>query len=58
MPRTLSQRWSDFAIARPTWSQLIIFSALNVGMTVLQLVMMPLVRIWLGATALEDVTFA
>ncbi|MFJ2505043.1 hypothetical protein [Microbacterium sp. NPDC087592] len=57
MSRTLTRRWHDFALARPTWSQLIIFSALNVGMTVLQLVMMPLVRIWLGTTTLEDVTF-
>lgn len=57
MSRTLTRRWHDFALARPKWSQLIIFSALNVGMTVLQLVMMPLVRIWLGTTTLEDVTF-
>lgn len=57
MFRALARTWSDFAVARPTLAQLVVFCLLNVGMTVLQLVMMPVVRLWLGATALEDVSF-
>lgn len=57
MHRALARIWRDFAVARPTLAQLVVFCLLNVGMTMLQLVMMPLVRLWLGSTALEDVTF-
>lgn len=57
MLRTVAQAWRRFAASRPTWAQLVIFSALNVGMTVLQLVLMPVIKGLLGSTALVDEDF-
>lgn len=57
MLRTLSRRWSAFSATRPTTAQLIVFSLLNVGMTVLQLVLMPLFKLAFGATDLVSVGF-
>ncbi|MGV2985972.1 hypothetical protein ACNPNP_19950 [Microbacterium sp. AGC85] len=57
MLRGIARVWHGFADARPTAAQLIVFCVLNVAMTVLQLVMMPLVRLWLSSTVLEEVTF-
>jgi putative flippase GtrA len=57
MRTLLPQRWAAFAETRPTVAQLILFSILNVGMTVLQLVIMPLFKALFGTTALVDVDF-
>lgn len=53
----LTQRWAAFALVRPTVAQLIVFSALNVGMTVLQLVLMPVFKWIFGFTPLVDIAF-
>ncbi len=52
MLRPLVRAWQRFEASRPTLAQLILFSALNVGMTVLQLVLMPLFKVGFGATDL------
>jgi hypothetical protein len=57
MLRNARRWWNGFAAARPTWAQLIVFSLLNIGMTVLQLVLMPVFRALFGATSLVDVGF-
>lgn len=49
--------WSAFAAARPTLAQLIVFSILNVGMTVLQLVLMPVFKLLFGMTSLVGTDF-
>ncbi|MDQ1205146.1 MULTISPECIES: hypothetical protein [unclassified Microbacterium] len=49
--------WTRFADARPTWAQLIVFSLLNVGMTVLQLVLMPVFKAVFALTPLVDTGF-
>ena len=59
-PRTrnpLAARWTAFAEAKPTLSQLIVFSALNVGVTGLQLVIMPVFKLLFSGTSLVDVDF-
>lgn len=53
----IAQRWAAFEQARPTVAQLIIFAALNVGITVLQLVMMPVFKWIFGLTPLVDTAF-
>lgn len=57
MLSNITRRWAAFELARPTLAQLIVFSALNVGITVLQLVMMPVVKAVFGLTSLVDVGF-
>lgn len=53
----LKTRWSGFEAARPTLAQLVIFMVLNVGMTVLQLVLMPLIKLAFEPSPLIDVNF-
>jgi len=50
-------RWAAFAAARPTLAQLIVFCVLNVGMTVLQLVLMPVFKALFGMTDLVGTDF-
>lgn len=50
-------RWLAFELARPTSAQFVVFVILNVGMTVLQLVLMPLLKAGFGTTSLVDVDF-
>ena len=57
MLRVLRRRWHDFSLSRPTTSQLIIFTVINVAMTVFQLVLMPLARWALASTGLEQISF-
>lgn len=49
--------WSAIAAARPATAQFIIFTALSIGMTVLQLVVMPVAKWIFGMTDLVDVDF-
>ncbi|MCI2956863.1 hypothetical protein MN032_04085 [Agromyces atrinae] len=53
----LIERWRAFEHARPTLAQLIVFSLLNIGMTVPQLVLMPVFKMIFGMTSLVDVGF-
>ena len=55
--RTPRQRWTMFAEQRPTTAQLIVFVAINTGVTVLQLLLMPVFKAIFGATALVDTGF-
>ncbi|MGA9873034.1 MAG: hypothetical protein WBQ44_18070, partial [Rhodococcus sp. (in: high G+C Gram-positive bacteria)] len=60
IPRTgnpLTRRWAAFAAAKPTLAQLIVFSALNVAVTVLQLVIMPAIKLMFSGTSLVDSSF-
>lgn len=49
--------WSSFAAKRPGLAQFVVFSAINVGMTVLQLVVMPVSKWLFGKTDLVDLDF-
>lgn len=53
----LRARWALFSAARETLAQLIVFAVLNVGMTVLQLVLMPVSKALFGLTPLVDTDF-
>jgi len=53
----VSEAWQAFSLRRPTTAQLIVFVAVNVGITVLQLLIMPLFKWLFGATALVDTSF-
>lgn len=55
--RVIARRWAAFEVARPTMAQLVVFSLLNVGMTILQLVLMPVLKMLFGMTSLVDVDF-
>ncbi|MBN9215575.1 MAG: hypothetical protein ABS62_07375 [Microbacterium sp. SCN 70-200] len=57
MTSRIAQRWAAFELARPTLAQLVVFAGLNVGITVLQLVMMPVFKWVFGMTDLVDVGF-
>ncbi len=55
--RTPRQRWAMFVQQRPTTAQLVVFVAINTGVTVLQLLLMPVFKAVFGATALVDTGF-
>lgn len=57
MIRAIRERWAAFEAARPTLAQLALFVVMNVGVTVLQLVLMPVFKAIFGVTALVDVPF-
>ncbi|APZ33037.1 hypothetical protein BOH66_01045 [Microbacterium aurum] len=42
--RTPRQRWTMFAQQQPTTAQLVVFVAINTGVTVLQLLLMPVFK--------------
>ncbi len=51
------QRWARFAQQRPTTAQLVVFVAINTGVTLLQLLLMPVFKAIFGATALVGTGF-
>lgn len=53
----ISERWATFEHAHPTPAQLIIFAGLNIGITMLQLIMMPVFKWVFGMTELIDTGF-
>lgn len=57
MVRFASERWAAFEAARPTLAQLVLFVIMNVGVTVIQLVLMPVLKALLGTTSLVDTPF-
>lgn len=57
MIRAIRERWAAFEAARPTLAQLVLFVAMNVGVTVLQLVLMPVFKAIFGVTPLVEVPF-
>jgi len=61
MPRPLRRfwtaSWTTFAAARPTLAQLIVFATVNVGVTLLQLVLMPVFKALFETTDLVDTGF-
>ena len=57
MFRLARERWRTFEMSRPTLAQLVLFVIMNVGVTVIQLVLMPVIKALLGTTALVDTPF-
>lgn len=53
----ITRRWSRFEAARPTLAQLVVFTILNVGMTVLQLILMPVFKLLFELTPLVATGF-
>ena len=51
------QRWATFAQQRPTTAQLVVFVSINTGVTLLQLLLMPVFKAIFGATALVGTGF-
>ncbi|TFD83532.1 hypothetical protein E3T61_21080 [Cryobacterium lactosi] len=49
--------WSAFVEKRPAIAQFIVFTVLSIGMTVLQLIMMPVIKWIFGMTSLVDTGF-
>ncbi|MEV7973521.1 hypothetical protein [Cellulomonas sp. NPDC089187] len=56
MPR-LTRTWARFATARPATAEFVVFSLISMGMTVLQLALMPLLKWIFGRTGLVETTF-
>lgn len=62
LPRGWSGRgpvaaWTAFAAARPSTAQFIVFTALSIAMTLLQLIVMPVSKLIFGQTELVEVGF-
>lgn len=53
----IGARWSAFATSRPGVAQFIVFFVLSNGITVLQLVLMPVFKAVFGGTRLVDTSF-
>jgi len=53
----LRTAWVGFARRHPSGAQFLVFSGINVGMTLLQLVVMPVTKWAFGATSLTEVDF-
>jgi putative flippase GtrA len=49
--------WSDFKARHPSIAQFLVFFALSNGVTLLQMLMLPLFKLALGATSLIEVNF-
>lgn len=49
--------WAALATARPNTAQFIVFTALSIAMTVLQLIVMPVSKLLFGQTELVNVSF-
>lgn len=54
---TIRAVWNRFADRRPGLAQLVMFSLLSTGMTVLQLILMPAIKWAFGRTSLVDTAF-
>lgn len=50
-------RWARFSADRPGTAQFVVFTALSIGMTLLQLILMPVAKWLFGLTSLVDVSF-
>lgn len=57
MITSIKDHWSAFAAKRPGIAQFIVFSVTSTGMTVLQLVMMPVIKWLFGMTSIVDTGF-
>lgn len=57
MIRIAAERWAVFEAMRPTLAQLVLFVVMNVGVTVLQLALMPGLKALFGMTALVETPF-
>lgn len=57
MFRRIREAWSSFYERRPAVAQFVMFFLLSNGVTVLQLVLMPVFRAWFGGTSLVDTDF-
>lgn len=57
MIRIAAERWTAFEAVRPTLAQLVLFAIMNVGVTVLQLALMPGLKALFGMTALVQTPF-
>lgn len=54
---TIKKVWGDFSEKHPTLAQFLVFFILSNGITVLQLIMMPVFKGIFGATSLVDTNF-
>lgn len=57
MFRTARTAWSRFEEKHPATAELALFTAISIGMTVLQLVLMPVLKALFGLTSLVGTTF-
>jgi hypothetical protein len=57
MFRTARGAWRRFEQSRPATAEFVLFSLISMGMTVLQLALMPVLKWVLGMTALVETTF-
>ncbi|MBB2976653.1 putative flippase GtrA [Microbacterium endophyticum] len=57
MARDTKTTWLEFSRKQETLAQLIVFTLLNIGMTVLQLILMPLIKWLFGMTELVSMGF-
>jgi putative flippase GtrA len=49
--------WRAFRVSHPTIAQFLVFLVVSCGVTVLQLVLMPVIKHWFGLTSLIDRSF-
>ncbi|WP_169164466.1 hypothetical protein [Cellulomonas taurus] len=57
MVSSIRRWWGAFATARPATAEFVVFSLISMGMTVLQLALMPILKWVFGLTSLVDTTF-
>jgi len=57
MPSRTRSAWRRFAEGRPAVAEFVLFTAISMGMTVLQLALMPVLKWVLGLTPLVDTAF-
>jgi hypothetical protein len=57
MVSSIRRVWSGFAASRPATAEFVVFSLISMGMTVLQLVLMPVLKWVFGMTSLVETTF-
>lgn len=55
--KAITTKWSNFASKNQGMAEFIIFLIINVGMTVFQLVLMPVLKVIFNQTSLVDITF-
>ena len=57
MVTRIRRAWTGFATARPATAEFVVFSLISMGMTVLQLALMPILKWIFGMTSLVDTAF-
>lgn len=57
MVERIKGNWHQFGVKHPGFAQFIVFFVVSNGVTVLQMILMPLVRSLLGQTGLVDLSF-